>query len=78
MSQSARDNSYVLTTVSLILPRQIAEMAVADPRFSQKGACKYESSGQTSEGQRNGRGLDGGRVRVRVMSEYVDFFFRGI
>lgn len=60
MSQSARDNSYVLTTVSLVLPRQIAEMAGADPRFFQNGACKYESSGQTSQGQRNGRGRWGG------------------
>ena len=74
VSQSARDNSYVLTTVSLILPRQIAEMAGADPPFFQKGACKYESSGQTFQGQRNGRGGMGERVRVRVMSEHVDFF----
>ena len=74
VSQSARDNSYVLTTVSLVLPRQIAEMAGADPPFFQKGACKYESSGQTFQGQGNGRGGMGGRVRVRVMSEHVDFF----
>ena len=50
----------MLTTVSLVLPRQIAEMAEADTRLFKKGACKYESSGQTSQGQRNGRGRMGG------------------
>ena len=64
----------MLTTVSLVLPRQIAEMAEADTRLFKKRACKYESSGQTSQGQRNGRGGMGGRLRVKVMSEYVDFF----
>ena len=48
-------------------------LAGADPGFFQKGGCKYESSRQTSQGQRNGGG--------EGMFEYVDFLyfdFRGI
>lgn len=66
MSQSAGDNSCVLTTVSLVLPRQIAEMAEADTRLFQKGACKYESSGQTSQGLRNGKGGMGGGLELSL------------
>ena len=50
----------------------------ADPGFFQKGGCKYGSSRQTSQGQRN---AEGGSVRVKVMFEYADFLhfdFRGI
>ena len=56
----------MLTTVSLVLPRQIAEMAEADTRLFKKGACKYESSGQTSQGQRNERGRMGGGLELRL------------
>ena len=50
--------------------------AGADPGFFQRGGCEYESSRQTSQGQRN---VVGGSWRV--MFEYVDFRhfdFRGI
>ena len=56
----------MLTTVSLVLPRQIVEMAEADTRLFKKGACKYESSGQMSQGQRNGRGGMGGGLELRL------------
>ena len=55
----------------------------ADPGVFQRGGCKYGSSRQTSQGQKNaGRGSV--RVRVSVMFEYVEcvdflrFAFRGI
>ena len=48
----------------------------ADPGFFKRGGCKYESSRQTSRGQRNGGGGS-----WRVMFEYADFRhfdFRGM
>ena len=65
----------VHNSVALAFPFVVSHGSGGSTIFS-KGACKYESSGQTS-GQRNGRGGIGGgrgRVTVRVMSEYVDFF----
>ena len=50
--------------------------AGGDIGFFQRGGCKYESSRQTPQGQRNGGGGS-----WRVMFEYVDFRhfdFRGI
>ena len=53
----------------------------ADVGFFQRRGCKYGSSRQTSQGQRN---AGGGSVRVRVLFEYVEyldflyFAFRGI
>ena len=54
-----------------ILSRYIIKLR-GGSRIFQRGGCKYESSAQTSQGQRNGeRGRV--KVRVRVMFEYVDF-----
>ena len=55
----------------------------ADPGFFQRGGCKYGSSRQTSQGQRNAGG-GSVRVKVSVMFEYVEcvdflrFAFRGV
>ena len=43
----------------------------ADPGFFQRGVCKYGSSRQTSQGQRNAGG-GSVRVRVSVMFECVE------
>ena len=47
---------YPLSSFLLSLILNSTPIAVADPEFFQKGGCKYESSRQTSQGQRNGRG----------------------
>ena len=47
---------YPLSSFLLSLILNSTPIAVADPEFFQKGGCKYESSRQTSQGERNGRG----------------------
>ena len=75
MSKSARDNSYVFTTVSLWHFLSLFRMAAADPQFFQKGFVSMRVQGKRPAKGMGEVGLEGGggRVTVRVMSEYVDF-----
>ena len=46
MSKSARDNSYVFTTVSLWHFLSLFRMAAADPQFFQKGLVSMRVQGK--------------------------------
>ena len=76
MSKSARDNSYVFTTVSLWHFLSLFRMAAADPQFFQKGLVSMRVQGKRPAKGMGEVGLEGGPPphTVRVMSEYVDFF----